>query len=336
MNPAQPNSSDPKQPLNDNKSVDNTGDILKPLGPRPPLSPENKGSAFQPIKPPGSGASPISNQNPFRLNEKVPPDKENDSQPVVYHLNQNPYGLPFSSRSLASLVIGVIFLGIVSAIATFIIVTSQQKSQNVPVEEVAQLPSATPLPTETPTPTVEISPTIVEEATPAPSLRVTPTLATGSIKTDTAFTSSKYGYSITYRQGWKMRNFGAVDSKTPEMIGFKMEVAPTSEENSSILIAAKSRTYQEEVDVVQGSKSSYTVGGVSGTKITFQTGKGISYTKVVIPLGNQALSFVARSGFDTEFTALLASYKSASALGESTGPANLETPGDEDNPYLKE
>lgn len=262
----------------------------------------------------------------FEINQSVPPQNEQDAKQVVYHLNENPFGLPFSTRALTSLIVGVVFLAIVAAVATFIIVSSRSNNAK-------SIPTPTPAPIVTASPTQQPSPTPISNdflvpsgtATSTPSLKTTITPTPG--QSTTSFTSSKYGYSFQYKVGWSTKNFGAVDSLTDEMIG--INPTPPVPVDAAILVAVKNTTYDEQVATGTGTTSPTTVNGTAGSKRVWTDGKGITYTKVTIPLNGKALIFVAKSPYETELNALLNSYSQTSTLGVSTGY-------DGGNPYINE
>lgn len=254
-------------------------------------------------------------------NSSIPPPKEQNAKSVVYHINDNPFGLPISMRAFSSLVIGVIFLAIVAAVATFIIISSQEK-RNAPQEV-----SPTPAPTasadqEFPSPTPISQEFLLPSPTPATP---TPTLSLESQKT---FTSSKYGYSLSYPDNWSTKNFGAVDSKTLEMVGFNPTSFTTSDQ-AAILVAVKNRTYEEEIAIGTGSTQPTSVDGINGTKRTWQDSKGTTYIKIIIPLNSKALIFVTKSIYENDLSNMLNSFSLTSTLGTSTEQ-------DGGNPYIEE
>lgn len=258
----------------------------------------------------------------FEVNPNVPPPKEQDTKSVVYHINDNPFGLPISMRAFVSLVIGVVFLAIAAAVATFIIISSRA-NQNVPQEVVPTPAPTTPLnqtefPSPTPIPEEFLLPT-QPPATPSPTL---------SLESQKTFTSSKYGYSFSYPTDWSSKDFGSPDSKTAEMVGFNPTSFTTSDQ-AAILVAVKNRTYEEEIAIGTGSTKPTSVDGINGTKRTWQDSKGTTYIKIVIPLNSKALIFVTKSIYENDLNKILNSFSLTSTLGTSTES-------DGGNPYIEE
>lgn len=275
--------------------------------PPPATSPPQRPPISQPppVSPP-QGAPPLPTPPPGPVPEQGPTT-------IAYRSYDNPSFVTRLQRNAIFIVLGVIFLGLSAVGATFYV--SSRNSQED--DQFAQVVTPTVEPTPTlepifvePSPVIDLAPTTEATSTAEPTIVLTtepttaPTVApTTSPETEPkTYTSAQYKYSFQYQSPWTIRNYGVVDSLTPDMVGVN------AGSSDAILVAVKNTSYQDQIAVGEGSTEPITVGGISGTKKYLKTPEGTT-TKIILPYSDKSLILVAKSGQDANLNTLLATFR---------------------------
>lgn len=193
---------------------------------------------------------------------------------------------PSHTTAILLLVVGALA---VSGMITYILISPSRKTL------VAPATIENPLKPLVPT----IAKTKTTTALPSPTLTPIPTLPSTSWKT---YTNSLYGYSIKYPPDWTAKDLGALEPKIPSYIVFNPTTASASAR--SITISVSIRTYAEQL-ALAASGSATTVGGITGTKQSFQDSDGNTSTVVTLPRTNTLLVLRAKTKHLTVFNQML-------------------------------
>ena len=158
------------------------------------------------------------------------------------------------------LIIVVTALTIISfGTTSYLLVAGSNKSFKPPRQE-NNLTTSEALPTLQPQPSTD--------PTSQPTQTLNPELQKDETATWSAFTSSKYSYSISYPPAWNASLADQEDEKILEYVVFNPESASGSA-TPAISLSYGTRTYQEALNIYQSGEN-ITVGSQSATKIQNQ------------------------------------------------------------------
>lgn len=193
---------------------------------------------------------------------------------------------PSQKTTIILVTIGVLIL---SGMLTYLIVAPSKKTLVAP---------ATLLnPVKPPTPTAVKTNTTITPKTPTPT--AAPTIAASTWKT---YSNSTYGYSIKYPPTWTARNLGALEPLIPSYVVFNEPTATASARNITISISTRAYTAQLALGA---SGSATTVGGIVGTKQSFQDSDGNTSTVVTLPRTSNLLVLRAKTKYLPTFNQML-------------------------------
>lgn len=219
---------------------------------------------------------------------------ENAFQPLPQA--PTPLPPPASANSLSSkikahktaVIMASVGFVLLSGMITYLVISPSRKTLVAPMEQERLI---TP-PTITPTP--QLSPT-----TPQPTATPVPTIPSTAWKT---YNNATYGYSIKYPPDWTARDLGALEPKIPSYVVFNSPTATASARNITISISTRSYTDQLALGA---SGSATTVGGIAGTKQSFQDSDGNTSTVVTLPRTSNLLVLRMKTKYLTTFNQML-------------------------------
>jgi hypothetical protein len=165
-----------------------------------------------------------------------------------------------------------------------------------PIRNTLVAPATIELPTAAaPTKPPKVSPT----TRPVPSITPAPTIPSSAWK---LYNNSTYGYSLRYPPDWKVTNIGVLEPKIPSYVVLNNPTASASARN--ITISVSTRTYTEQL-ALGASGSATTVGGIAGTKQSFQDSDGNTSTVITLPRTTNLLVLRAKTAYLPIFNQIL-------------------------------
>ena len=204
------------------------------------------------------------------------------------------------------IIIFIIVLCIISLSSTTYLLMANNKEvpilKSVP-QTTLEIPSFTPFPTK-----IISKPTITLTPTLTPTLKLPST----SLKTDptaswSAFTSTKYSYSIKYPPLWTAQTITQQDPKILEYVVFNP--VATKAGTLSITLSYGTRTNKEALALDPQIGESMIVASVSATKKNSKDSNGYKATNVIVPFGSNTIVFNAKDAFASLFNQMLTTLK---------------------------
>lgn len=182
---------------------------------------------------------------------------------------------------------------------TYLLAADSHPSSGKPVFE-----NILPTPTPTPSP-----PTVITDVLPTPILTPTPTIIIPIDPTATwsAFTSSKYSYSVKYPLSWTAQTTTQTDPKILEYVVFNP--AATKAGTLSITLSYGTRTYSEALALDPQVGETITVASVSATKKNSKDSNGYKAVNVIVPFGSKTIIFNAKDAYLNLFNQMLTTLK---------------------------
>lgn len=176
---------------------------------------------------------------------------------------------------------------LLSSMLTYLVVSPSQDTLVAPAN---QEPIAPPPAKRTPTPkTAKLTPTV----TPVP------TLASTNWRT---YNNSAYNYSIKYPPGWTARNLGVLEPLIPSYVVFNPQSA--SQSARFITISISTRSYEAQL-ALGASGSATTVGGITGTRQSFQDSDGNTSTVITLPRTGNLLVLRVKTAYLSVFNQMI-------------------------------
>ncbi len=204
-------------------------------------------------------------------------------------------GLKIFLSANKSIVIFISFLSILSMSTTgYLLMTNKKQSLNkitgVPIPQISKAPLANQ---------PKISP---------PSPTPTPKPLSASLKIDStaswsAFTSSKYSYSIKYPPQWTAKITTQQDPKILEYVIFNP--VATKAGTLSITLSYGTRTYTEALALDPQVGEAISVVSASATKKNSKDSNGNRAANIVVPFGSNTIIFNAKDAFSSLFNQML-------------------------------
>jgi len=161
-----------------------------------------------------------------------------------------------------------------------------------------------------PIPTPISSPqTVITDAPSTSTLTPTPTIIIPVNPTATwsAFTSSKYSYSVKYPTNWTAKTITQTEPKILEYIVFNPTA--TKAGTLSITLSYGTRTYLEALALDPQAGTVITAASVSATKKDSKDSNGYKATNVIVPFGSNTLIFNAKDAYLNLFNQMLTTLK---------------------------
>lgn len=185
------------------------------------------------------------------------------------------------------------------SMTTYLLAADSHPSSSKPASE-----NIFPTPTPTPLPQ-----TVITDAPPTPTLTPIPTIIIPADPTATwsAFTSSKYSYSVKYPLGWTAQTTAQTDPKILEYVVFNP--VATKAGTLSITLSYGTRTYSEALALDPQTGSTIMVASVSATKKNSKDSNGYKATNVIVPFGFNTIIFNAKDTYLNRFNQMLTTLK---------------------------
>jgi hypothetical protein len=195
----------------------------------------------------------------------------------------------------------IIFVAVLSILSfgstVYLLMTNKKiSSANVsPQTKISLISSPTPAPLEK----ISSSP-----PTLTPALNISPINPTASWS---AYTSSKYSYSIKYPFSWTAQITTQADPKILEYVVFNP--AATKAGTLSITLSYGTRTYLEALALDPQVGETMLVASVSSTKKNSKDSNGYKAINVIVPFGSNTIIFNAKDAFASLFNQMLSTLK---------------------------
>lgn len=158
----------------------------------------------------------------------------------------------------------------------------------------------TPSPTSLPKEAISNTP---PPSTPTPTIIFVNPTATWS-----AFTSSKYSYSVKYPPNWTAQITSQSDPKILEYVVFNP--VATKAGTLSITLSYGTRTYTEALALdAQQIGENIIVASVAATKKNSKDSNGYKASNVIVPFGSNTIIFNAKDAFVSLFNQMLTTLK---------------------------
>lgn len=166
------------------------------------------------------------------------------------------------------------------------------------------LPLLTPPISQTQQSALSASPTasLIPSPTPKPAVSTVNPTASWS-----AFTSSKYSYSLKYPPNWSAQITAQSDPKILEYVVFNPTA--TKAGTLSITLAYGTRTYEQAKILDPQTGEAIIVASVSATKKTSKDSNGYKATNVIVPFGSNTIILNAKDAFSSLFNQMLSTLK---------------------------
>lgn len=153
---------------------------------------------------------------------------------------------------------------------------------------------------------------VILNASPTASLTASPTpkppaLVINPTASWSAFTSSKYSYSLKYPPNWEAKITPQSDPKILEYVVFNP--VATKAGTLSITLSYGNRTYEQAKALDPQTGEIITVASVSATRKNSKDSNGYKATNVIIPFGSNTIIFNAKDAFASLFNQMLATLK---------------------------
>ncbi len=158
-----------------------------------------------------------------------------------------------------------------------------------------------PTPSPTPLPKIAVSNTL-PTAIPTPNIPLKEPIATWS-----AFTSSKYSYSIKYPPNWDTQITAQQDPKILEYVVFNP--VATKAGTLSITLSYGTRTYAQALALDPQIGESIIVASVSATKKNSKDSNYNKATNIIVPFESNTIIFNAKDAFASIFNQMLTTLK---------------------------
>lgn len=144
---------------------------------------------------------------------------------------------------------------------------------------------------------------------PIPTTIPTPTIALEIDQTASwsAFSSSKYSYSIKHPPNWTAKITSQTDSKILEYVVFNP--VATKAGTLSITLSYGTRTYTQALALNSQIGESLIVASVSATKKNSKDSNGYKATNVIVPFGVNTIIFNAKDAYADIFNQMLPTLK---------------------------
>lgn len=162
-------------------------------------------------------------------------------------------------------------------------------------EELPQpTPVSTPAPTLTPIPTPVVFPTpMVSTPDPTADWEV--------------YTNTENEYSIKYPPNWFYEDFGQLDPKTLDHVGFHPR--PPANEFTAIAVDVSSRSYEEQLQLGVQQSEPVSVGEVWGVRKIEKSPSGEVVIQIILPRPNYTLILISRRGYEDVFNSMLSTFQ---------------------------
>jgi hypothetical protein len=157
----------------------------------------------------------------------------------------------------------------------------------------------------TPSPTPLLQ-TIITN-TPMPSTPTPTVTLTNQTATWSAFTSSRYSYSLKYPPGWTAQIATQTDPRILEYVVFNP--VATKAGTLSITLSYGTRTNLEALALNPQVGETITVASVSATKKNSKDSNGYTATNVIVPVGSSTIIFNVKNVFSSLFNQMLTTLK---------------------------
>lgn len=202
-----------------------------------------------------------------------------------------------SANKFATIFITV--LGVISFATTTYLLMANKKA---PLSNKSFQENIVPTSTMAPSPQKIIPTNTQPPSTPTPTIVLTNPTATWS-----AFTSSKYSYSIKYPPNWNAQITAQQDPKILEYVVFNP--VATKAGTLSITLSYGTRTYAQALALDPQAGESMIVASASATKKNSKDSNGYKAVNVIVPFGLNTIIFNAKDAYLSLFNQMLTTLK---------------------------